>query len=240
MLWFVLAIPVVLALASAWRSPRGPRPLRETPSQWKNLHTRRNFLRLGFGVVGSTALVYSGVDESVEAWHAAEVKNEATDAASHWLHEGGERFWFAYWLAFAVIDGSVGSSGLTRFGRRCFQSMLVGLPMLWITQRVLGGSRPQEEPHGPDYRPLADDNAASGHSFISSVPCFVAARTVESKAGSTAAYALAPWVGWSRLNDRKHYPSQILLGWLIGYMAAEGAVLGEPGTKVPAKAGDST
>jgi membrane-associated phospholipid phosphatase len=218
-----LVLGVVLAAALVWsflrRRTRGRQPFAQTGRQYRTLYSRRNFLKLGGAVAGAAVLAYSGADEAVEDWHSSQVVGDTSNVMAKFLHEFGERYWFGYWAAFAVIDAYVGSTALSRWGRQSFGAMVVGLPTLWTVQRGLGGARPKDHTHGPRFLPFADDNTASGHTFIGAIPWLVLARRAGAPAPRTLAYALSPWVGWSRINDHKHYLSQVLLGYGIAWEA---------------------
>lgn len=219
-----LALLILGSLAWSWRrrTPTGrERPYRDTPRHYRRHLSRRNFLRLGVAVTGTAVLAYSGADEAVEEWHTREVKGDTSNRFASFFHDFGERYWFGVWAALALIDGLVGRSPLSQWGRRSSEAMVLGLPVLWTAQRGLGAARPKDETHGPRFKPLADDNTASGHTFISAVPLLVAARMVDPNALKALAYALSPWTGWSRMNDRKHYLSQVLFGYGIAWTAVE-------------------
>jgi hypothetical protein len=217
--WWIVPALLLVALAAAsvrsGRAPRGTRPFAATATHYRALYSRRRFLRLGIAAAASAVLAYSGGDALVDEWHRDNVKGKLSDRLSSHLHQFGERFWFGYWAVFALVDSFVVSSPLSRWGRRNFEAMLTGLPMLWGTQRILGAARPRDQTHGPRFFPLADDNSASGHAFISSIPLWMGARSLEQPVARAAILALLPWVGWSRINDRKHYLGQVLLGWWI-------------------------
>jgi PAP2 superfamily/TAT (twin-arginine translocation) pathway signal sequence len=221
---FALALALLIATA-AWglrrRPRRGDHLLRGTGAHYRRLYTRRNFLKLGAAVAGAAGLVYSGADEAVESWHHDRLQSASSDRLADFLHHFGERWWFGIWGAFALVDRFAGSSPLSRWGRQSFHAMAVGLPSLWTVQRGLGGARPKDDTHGPRFVPFADDNAASGHCFIGAIPCLVAARRLGLPAPRTLAYLASPWVGWSRINDHKHYLSQVLLGYGIAWQAVE-------------------
>jgi hypothetical protein len=218
--WWIVPALFLVALAVASirtaRGARGARPFAATATHYRALYSRRRFLRLGCATAVSAVLAYSGADVLVDDWHRKKVKGRASDGLATYLHQYGERFWFAYWAAFALVDSFLVSTPLSRWGRRNFEAMLTGLPMLWGTQRLLGAARPRDATHGPRLLPLADDNSASGHAFISSIPLWMGARSIEQPVARLAILALLPWVGWSRINDRKHYLGQVLLGWWIG------------------------
>ena len=213
----------LLIVAGVWgwrrRPERGRQPFAQTGRHYKRMYSRRNFLKLGGAVAGAAVLAYSGADEAVEEWHAENVVSPTTNRMSDVLHEFGERYWFGVWAAFAAVDWAVGSSPLSRWGRQSFAAMVVGLPTLWSVQRVFGGARPKDHTHGPRFVPFADDNTASGHTFIGAIPWLVLAKRWGAPAPRTVAYFLSPWVGWSRMNDHKHYLSQVLLGYGIAWEA---------------------
>jgi hypothetical protein len=217
---WLLAILLEARFARRRGQAKSPRRLRDQGARGvRTLYSRRGFLSLAGGIGVAALLAYSGADEEVDRWHTNRVKGRRSDTASNVLHEYGERFWFLYWAAIAAVDRFVVSTAWTRHGRDTFAAIAIGLPMLWTTQRGLGAARPKDHTHGPRFRPLADDNAASGHAFISSAPWFVAMRRCPQPWAKALCALAVPWVGWSRLNDRKHYLGQILLGGWIAYLA---------------------
>lgn len=142
----------------------------------------------------------------------------------------GERELFLVWGLAAVGDWLLRSSPFSRWGRATFEAMCVGLPVLWTVQRVLGSNRPTSEHASPRWRPLRHENAASGHAFIAAIPWWTLAERLPWPAGKQAARALGLLCGWSRLNDRMHYPSQILLGWVMAGNAVAAVQGGPTGT----------
>jgi membrane-associated phospholipid phosphatase len=228
-LW-LLTVLLDAGLRRARGKRRSERRLRSQAAHGaRRLYSRRGVLMLFGGIAASAAFAYSGADDAVETWHAQRVKGRRSDAASQVLHEYGERFWFFYWAALALVDRYVVSTKWTRHGRETFATLALGLPMLWTTQRALGAARPTDRTHGARFVPFADDNTASGHAFISAAPWLVALRRCPQPWAKALCALAVPWVGWSRLNDRKHYLGQILLGGWIAYLAS-GAVT-EPDEK---------
>jgi hypothetical protein len=210
----------------------------------RRCYSRRGFLQLGGALLGAGALIYSGADAGVDRWHRDRVRSPASDALACGLKPLGERPWFLAWGLLALLDARWRSTPLTRWGRRNFGAMVVGLPILWGLQYGMGASRPTDGANrrGPRWgRPLRDDNSASGHAFMGAVPWLTAARLADGPWPRAAAYAGSLLTGWSRLNDRKHYLSQVWLGWFAAWSAtaaiaaADGADRGEvPDAKRPA------
>lgn len=226
-------IPLILILAalalvtfggSRRSESRGKTPFSRTGKHYRRCYNRRGFLRLGIGSAVAALMANTPVDETVDTWHRDEVRSPATDRASHVFREGGERFWFFYWALFALTDAWSGSNALTRWGRSACEAMVVGLPGLWTIQRIAGASRPTDAAANSHWRPMADDNAASGHTFMASIPWIVAARRAGGAPARLAAYVASVPTGWSRLNDRKHYLSQVMLGYVIAWNAVDSVI----------------
>lgn len=219
----VFALSIVCALLvmpAVGRRQTGAVPLfKGTGRHWKKNYGRRAFLKLGIALAGAGILAYTGADEAMESFHSGTVRNSLTDRFSGIVKPAGERFWFGNWAMVASLDAWVRSNAFSRWGRANFEAMVVGLPTLWTVQRVLGANRPSSDDGSPKWRPMKAANSASGHAFIAAVPWLTLARRsnlVSVKTGANVASALT---GWSRLNDRKHYVSQIILGWTIAWNA---------------------
>lgn len=222
----LLVTAVVLGLRArrAGRPARPARPVREVAAR---VYSRRGFLKLGGAVAGAAVLVYSGADEAVDDWIHEGQREDASEPVSFQVKQFGEPYWAFGWVALALVDRFVGPSAVGRFGRECMQATALGLPILWTTQRVLGAGRPTDEPGVPDYRPFHDENAASGHTFIAAVPWLVLVRRSRAPWAKALAGAMSPLTGLSRMHDRKHYLSQVWLGWAIAWQAVDGVVGGD-------------
>ncbi len=151
---------------------------------------------------------------------ARELKTEAfassaSDRVAQVAKPLGNREMFFIWGLGAAVDWLWRSSPFSRWTRANFEAMCVGLPMLWTVQRVLGSNRPSSHDGSPRWRPFEHANAASGHAFLGAIPLWTLAQRLDGGLARSAARFCGLLTGWSRLNDRKHYPSQILLGWTI-------------------------
>ena len=210
-----------------------------TGGHWRRNYGRRAFLRLGAAILGAGVLAYSGADEALESFHAGSVRSRDTDRVSHVFKFFGERFWFINWLLVGAVDAWLQTNAFTRWGRKNLEAMVVGLPTLWTVQRGLGANRPSSSDGNPRWRPMNADNSASGHTFMAAVPWLTLARRAGNgpSPGTVRAAAQAGSVltGWSRLNDRKHYVSQILLGWTIAHNAVWAVDDPAPGILAPSR-----
>jgi hypothetical protein len=223
--WVTIGLCVICALLvlPGQRRKKGDRAplLWGTGGHWKRNYGRRSFLRLGAAGVGAALLAYTGADEAVNSFHEGSIRSKASDRFSHLVNPYGERWLFLNWFLVAAIDAWFRTGAFSRWGRANFEAMVVGLPTLWTVQRGLGANRPSDPDPNPRWRPLADDNAASGHAFISAIPWLNLARRCGVRGVKWPARFASVLTGWSRINDRKHYLSQVMLGWVIAWNAVE-------------------
>jgi len=217
--WIIIGLTLVCAwlVRPSLKRKRGSyAPLfKGTGHHWRRNYGRRTFLRLGAGALAAGMLAYSGADEVVERFHTGTIRSTASDRISHVLHIFGDRFWFVNWLLVAGIDAWWHTNSWTSWGRKNFEALVVGLPTLWTVQRGLGANRPSSDNANPRWRPMAADNSASGHTFISAVPWLTLAKRCNVGPVKPLARLGSVLTGWSRMNDRKHYLSQVVLGWTI-------------------------
>ncbi len=243
-MWIVMALSAVCALLvmpAVNRRQSGAAPLfLKTGRQWRNNYGRRSFLKLGAALIGAGVLAFSGLDEALEGFHSGTLRNGWTDRFASLVKPAGERFWFANWAVVGALDAWIRSNAFSRWGRANFEAMVVGLPVLWTLQRGLGANRPSSDDGNPRWRPLKADNSASGHAFIAAVPWLTLAR----RCNLLTVRRVAPWLsvltGWSRLNDRKHYLSQILLGWTIAWNAVSAVSDSDDGPKASESLSEKT
>jgi hypothetical protein len=147
--------------------------------------------------------------------------SSASDRVAQVVEPLGDREWFFIWGLGGLADWLWRTNPASRWARANFEAMCVGLPTLWTFQRVLGSNRPSSDDGSPRWRPFQHANAASGHAFLGAIPLWTLARRLRPRWASAAAGALGTLTGWSRINDRKHYLSQVILGWTIAYNAVD-------------------
>ena len=206
------------------RPERPANPLRQIGQTGRRLYTRRNFLKLAGATAGGAALTYSGIDELFDEWHRTQVRGDASDAVAHLVKEFGENYVAFSALAYGLANWALPGTAVGRWGQQCFTATACGLPVLWTWQRVLGGSRPSDEKEwGPRYRPFTDENTVSGHTFLAAIPFLVAANELGHPVGKWGMRALSPMTGWSRINDERHYLSQVLLGYGLAWESVQAA-----------------
>ena len=114
-----------------------------------------------------------------------------------------------------VFEGGPVGDAVGEWGGRSLRMFAVGAPFMYAMQWATGGSRPNETSAGSDWKPFQDDNGVSGHAFVGAIPFMAAADMVESPLAKGALYVCSTFVGFSRMTDDRHYPSQVFLGWYV-------------------------
>lgn len=118
------------------------------------------------------------------------------------------------WLEQSPVWQPVGE-----WGNRSMRAALVGGPLVLVSQRLIGGSRPNESSSQSHWTPFQDNNGVSGHAFIGAVPFLTAAQMTDRPLIKVACYVGSVLPGISRINDERHYTSQVALGWYIAFLA---------------------
>jgi membrane-associated phospholipid phosphatase len=120
-----------------------------------------------------------------------------------------------------LCDDACWRSQTAEWGGRSLRAILSGGPAVLLLESGLGGSRPGERPEASHWKPFDDWNGASGHAFIGAIPLLTAARMTDDRwlQGGLLFASLLP--AWSRVNDNRHYLSQVGVGWWVAYLACE-------------------
>jgi hypothetical protein len=119
-----------------------------------------------------------------------------------------------------VFEGNPAGDSVGEWGSRSLRMFVVGAPPLYVMQWVTGASRPGEGSAGSQWHLLNDNNGVSGHAFVGAIPFLAAADMVESPLAKGALYVCSTFVGFSRMTDDAHYPSQVFLGWYMAWASA--------------------
>ena len=187
----------------------------------RHYYHRSNLRPLLGSLAIAGSLAHTNADQAISDWYQDDVRsgfsNEISQVAKHF----GEQW--------EVVPIYVGASLLGRapnapprvrmWGDRSLRSMIVGVPPLLLTQKILGSSRPRDIPPTSKWHLWADDNGASGHAFVGAVPFLVAAQLSDDPVARRCFFLASTLTAWSRINDNDHYTSQAIVGWYLAYLA---------------------
>ncbi len=214
---------------------------------FQDFYSLRGLAIMGAQVGVAAVLANTSLDGDFQNWHDDNVRsNDSDDLADgvRWLGEG--KIMIPIFAGAAVLECFAKSDQpvlqtVGNWGSRCSRSVLVGGPAVLGVAYLLGASRPVED-RGSGWKPFDDYNSISGHSFIGATPFLTAANMTQSVPLKVAFYGLSTLPAWSRVNDRRHYLSQALLGWGFAWLAADVVNRTERGQQnwvvVPYAAGD--
>lgn len=181
-------------------------------------------LLAGLGVAAVPA--NTSLDQDFQDWYEEDVRNESTDdlaARVDWFGHGWATlpvYVSLSLLAPAFEDHSPTCGVLGDWSGRCVRSFLVGGPPLIALRYLLGASRPIEE-IGSHWKPFDDTNSVSGHAFVGALPFLNAARMTDSPCMKVVLYGASTLTAWARVNNQKHYLSQVMLGWWLAWLAVD-------------------
>lgn len=172
-------------------------------------------IKLGIGVGGAGILANTSIDGDIQKYYQDDIRDESTDSMSKILKAPGEFFFTIPLLVgtrFFLKDTPAGE-----WAQKSLRAMIVGAPAGLIMQRVTGASRPSEG--NSKWKPFKDGNGLSGHAFVGAVPFITAARMNDDQYLKGMFYGLSILSGLSRINDNKHYFSQIAFGWSLAFLS---------------------
>lgn len=105
------------------------------------------------------------------------------------------------------------------YGSRALRTFALAVPQQVLFVETLGGERPVKNGDS-HWKPIREGRAVSGHSLAGAVPFISAAKMTDNYRLKIPLYALSTLTGLSRINDKKHFPSQVVFGWSLAYLAA--------------------
>ncbi len=196
---------------------------------YRNFYGSRNLANLTYGFVVGGIAANTHVDSYIGAKVFENIINVENDEYTELLHlpkslgDGNLILPLVGALAIAEpwLEQSPKWQPLGEWGNRSLRAALVGGPFVLASQRIIGGSRPNETGFKSDWRPFQDNNGVSGHAFIGAVPFLAAAEMTDRPFLKFAFYAGSLLPGISRINDERHYTSQVFLGWYIAHLATQ-------------------
>ncbi len=115
-----------------------------------------------------------------------------------------------------------GDAGLTRAGGRLALSVIVAGGFTGASKIALGRPRPEESLDADGYVPFSgQESMPSGHTAVAFAFATSLADDIHQPWASIGLYTLATTVGWSRVNDDRHWLSDIAAGAAIGITSSK-------------------
>lgn len=179
------------------------------------------FVALGIGL--AAPLANTPADLSVRKWYRTKVRGETTDEIADVFNYAGQ-----LWVVLPIVlewnalkgkadEDYAFDGGLYEWSNRSLRAMAVGFPPVLLMYAGLGSSRPDRE--NSHWHPFQDVHGVSGHTFVGAVPFLTAAAMTDDPLYKYPLVMGSFLTGWARLNNDKHFFSQIALGWWMAYAA---------------------
>jgi hypothetical protein len=192
---------------------------------YRHYYTMGNLAALGAGIAVAAPLANTSVDMDIHHWYQRHVRGETTDEWAQVANYAGE-FWIVLPVAMqaAALSGCAPEdfrfdSGLYEWSNRTLRATLVGAPPMLAMYVILGASRPDRE--NSRWHPFQDVHGVSGHTFMGAIPFLTAAAMTDNEWLKVPLVAGSFITGWSRINDDRHFFSQMALGWWMAFLAVE-------------------
>lgn len=212
-----------------WARSQHPRLAR---AGYKVLEDYRNFyscesltcLTAAFGA--GALMANTGFDTTMQtAWQQSVAPTDLGTFFSDCKPIGEGKYALAVFGAAAatglVLEGRPAGDIVGEWGSRSLRMFAVGAPPVYLLQLATGASRPADNSSaGSHWHFFNDNNGVSGHAFVGAIPFLAAADMVENPLAKGTLYVCSTFVGFSRMTDNAHYPSQVFLGWYLAWASS--------------------
>ena len=196
----------------------------DVKSDYDEFYSSDRFIRMGIMFAGGAVLANTDMDQKFQDQYAGKLFSVNDSFNAKQFGEG------KIFIPLSLISAGIGHwlndgtelTGIGKWGERTARAYFVGGPTVLVTQMLTGASRPSEDKQISDWKPFNDSNGVSGHAFIGSVPFLtIAYMNNDNALIKYSAYLASTLAAVSRINDNKHYLSQAILGWYLGWESVD-------------------
>lgn len=170
------------------------------------------------GAIGVAALA----DRGLNGW-IQDHRSSGGDAVARVFRNGGEPE-VVFGISGGILAAGVvsGRPALRRAGGRVLASVVVAGLTTAAIKKLTGRLRPAETNEPFLFKPFADHDAfPSGHATVAFALATSLSEEIDNRWASAALYTFATGTAWSRINDRRHWLSDVLAGAAVGLTAAK-------------------
>ena len=207
-LLFTLAVPLPLAAQQPLDSiPAPPRP----SVQWYHAAA-------ALGAVSVASLLDASLRDELQGHRTA-----GKDDVARIFRRMGQPEVYAV-AGFGTIAAGLisGDTRLTRSGERITAGLLLAGVSGSVLKQVVGRRRPSGGTGAYMFHPFSGDDAwPSGHTIMAFALATGVSDELHSTPVTVALYGAATLTGWSRLNDNRHWLSDVLAGAAVGVTSAK-------------------
>lgn len=171
---------------------------------------------IAVGSIGAVSLF----DRNVDNW-VQDRRSSRSDAVARVFHYGGEPA-----LVFGIPGGILaagfigGNKNLQRSGGRVLASLVAAGITTATIKAITGRVRPSDASDQYTFRPFSQNDAfPSGHATMAFALATSLSAEIDRSWATAVLYAGASGTAWSRLNDHRHWLSDVLAGAMVGITA---------------------
>jgi membrane-associated phospholipid phosphatase len=211
------AATLCLVLGCAVGSPASLAAQDETPRPPTNIEWWHGALFLGG--VSTLMLLDNGVKSGLQ-----DLRSGTTNGIASTARRFGQPEVYATTAVGLLAAGMVtGDPRLTASGRRLASSLALAAGVMSTGKALLGRARPDDPTHdGDDFGLLSGRGSLpSGHTAMAFALATSLADDIHRPWATVGLYTAATAVGWSRMNDERHWLSDVAAGAVIGIASAK-------------------
>jgi membrane-associated phospholipid phosphatase len=170
------------------------------------------------GAIGVAALA----DRGLNGW-IQDHRSSGGDALARVFRNGGQPD-VVFGIPGALLAaGVIGRSpALRRRGGRVLAAVVVAGLTTGAVKKAVGRLRPAVTNDPFLFKPFSDHDAfPSGHATMAFALATSLSEEIKNRWASAALYSFATGTAWSRINDRRHWLSDVVAGAAVGFTAAK-------------------
>jgi membrane-associated phospholipid phosphatase len=162
------------------------------------------------------------LDEPSERFFQRNRSASSDDVARALRHFGQPEVYGTVTLGLLAAGLAGHDEDLTRAGGRLAVTLALAGGAATAAKFAFGRPRPSESTDADVYNPFSGDDAMpSGHSTVAFALATALADDIHRTWASVGLYTLATGVAWSRLNDNRHWLSDVAAGAVVGTTSAK-------------------
>ena len=175
----------------------------------------------GLAALGAVVLATT-IDEPIQR-HLQDHRTQTKDDVAYIFRQLGEPEVFLPVALAPVAVGLIsGNKGILRAGGRISMSIITAAVVTDVLKMGVGRTRPNATDNAYDFAPFSGNKSwPSGHTSVAFAMVTSVGDEIGSLPVSIALYTAAGLTGWSRLNDNRHWFSDVLAGALVGVTSAK-------------------
>jgi membrane-associated phospholipid phosphatase len=171
-------------------------------------------------IAGTSALML--LDEPVQRTIQTHRSSTSDDMAAVFRRMGQPEVYLTVTAGMVGVGLLAHDLPVTRAGERLFVALGLAGTSTVVGKRILGRARPSTDVDAFHFAPFSGNDAfPSGHTTMAFALATSLADDLHNTWASIGFYTIATGTAWSRLNDNKHWLSDVGLGAVVGVASAK-------------------